>query len=149
MDARTPNVSLKSPAAGRRVTQGTVQAFDCLRAQAIGRTARRPANGRERDRLEMAQVFKKTSCVADLKPGGRDVAKDMVEFDSLIDADHGTRDAKLTHEKLTAHPTEWTPRATDHNSGTLWKYVQQVGAAIDGVVALPRRAHEKQCYANI
>ena len=41
------------------------------------------------------------------------------------------------------------PRETNHTSGALWKYAQQVGPAVAGAVTHPGGAHEKQCYADI
>ena len=105
-----------------------------------------------------AEIFKKTPCVADLKPRGRYVAKDMVETASIpfllrtllgFDADVGTLNVKLTDAELAERKTKWKPRATNHTSGALWKYAQQVGPAVDGAVTHPGGAHEKQCYADI
>ncbi|MDB5549664.1 MAG: ilvD, partial [Tardiphaga sp.] len=45
--------------------------------------------------------------------------------------------------------TKWQPRATNHTSGALWKYAQQVGPAVDGAVTHPGGAHEKHSYADI
>ncbi len=103
-----------------------------------------------------AEVFKKTPCAADLKPGGRDVAKDMIEIagmpfppQALLGFDAGTLDIKLTDAELAERKTKWKPRATDHTSGALWRYAQQVGPAVDGAVTHPGGAHEKQYYADI
>src|SRR6202163_3241181 len=66
-----------------------------------------------------------------------------------IDADVGTLNVKLTAAELAERKTKWQPRATNHTSGALWKYAQQVGPAVDGAVTHPGGAHEKQCYADI
>jgi dihydroxy-acid dehydratase len=66
-----------------------------------------------------------------------------------IDADVGTLNVKLTDAELAERKTKWKPRATNHTSGALWKYAQQVGSAVDGAVTHPGGAHEKQCYADI
>src|SRR6202000_2570979 len=66
-----------------------------------------------------------------------------------IDAVEGTLNAKLTDAELAERKTKWQPRATNHTSGALWKYAQQVGPAVDGAVTHPGGAHEKQCYADI
>ncbi|HJZ21892.1 MAG TPA: dihydroxy-acid dehydratase, partial [Bradyrhizobium sp.] len=66
-----------------------------------------------------------------------------------IDADVGTLNVKLTDAELAERKTKWKPRATNHTSGALWKYAQQVGPAVDGAVTHPGGAHEKQCYADI
>ena len=105
-----------------------------------------------------AEIFKKTPCVADLKPAGRYVAKDMVEIARMpfllrtltgCDADMGTLDVKLTDAALAERKTKWKPGATNHTSGALWKCAQQIGPAVDGAVTHPGGAHEKQCYADI
>jgi dihydroxy-acid dehydratase len=55
----------------------------------------------------------------------------------------------LTDKELAERKTKWQPRATNHTSGALWKYAQQVGPAVDGAVTHPGGAYEKQCYADI
>jgi len=67
--------------------------------------------------FDIAGIFKKTPCVADLKPSGRYVAKDMLEVG-------GIKFLMKTFCVL----------ATHHVSGTFWKYVRQVGFAASGVV---------------
>lgn len=66
-----------------------------------------------------------------------------------IDAVDGTLDVKLSNAELAERKTAWKPRASDHRSGALWKYAQQVGPAVDGAVTHPGGAREKQCYADI
>src|SRR4026209_761827 len=44
-----------------------------------------------------------------------------------IDADVGTLNVKLTDAELAERKTKWAPRQTNHTSGALWKYAQQVG----------------------
>jgi dihydroxy-acid dehydratase len=70
---------------------------------------------------------------------------DIIEIDAVA----GTLDVKLTDAELAARKTKWVPRATNHTSGALWKYAQQVGSAVGGAVTHPGGAHEKQCYADI
>lgn len=60
----------------------------------------------------------------------------------------GVFNVKLTDKELAAHPTKGMRRATNHTSGTLWKYARQ-GSAIGGSVSKPGRVHEKYCYADI
>jgi dihydroxy-acid dehydratase len=55
----------------------------------------------------------------------------------------------LTDTELAERKTKWKPRPTNHTSGALWKYAQQVGPAVDGAVTHPGGEHEKQCYADI
>ena len=66
----------------------------------------------------------------------------------VIDAGEGTPNVKLTETELAERKTKWPPRATNHTSGALWKYAQQVGSALDGAATQPGGAHEKQCYAD-
>ncbi len=66
-----------------------------------------------------------------------------------IDAVDGTLNVKLSDDELAQRKTKWRARATNHTSGALWKYAQQVGPAVDGAVTHPGGAHEKQCYADI
>jgi dihydroxyacid dehydratase/phosphogluconate dehydratase len=70
---------------------------------------------------------------------------DLIE----IDAEIGALNVKLSDAELAEHKTKWRPRATNHRSGALWKYAEQVGPAVDGAVTHPGGAHEKQCYADI
>jgi dihydroxy-acid dehydratase len=70
---------------------------------------------------------------------------DIIEIDAVV----GTLNVKLTDAELAERKTKWKPRATNHTSGALWKYAQQVGPAVDGAVTHPGGAHEKQCYADI
>lgn len=60
----------------------------------------------------------------------------------------GAFNVKLTDKELAAHPTKQKRRATNHMSGTLWTYAQQVGSAIGCAVTQTGRAHEKYCYAD-
>ena len=70
---------------------------------------------------------------------------DIIEIDAVA----GTLDVKLSDAELANRKTKWAPRATNHTSGALWKYAEQVGPAVDGAVTHPGGAHEKQCYADV
>src|SRR6201984_1109151 len=70
---------------------------------------------------------------------------DIIEIDAVA----GTLNVKLTDAALAGRKTRWRPRETNHTSGALWKYAQQVGPAVAGAVTHPGGAHEKQCYADI
>src|SRR3974390_1779775 len=70
---------------------------------------------------------------------------DIIEIDAVV----GTLDVKLSDAELAERKTKWKPRATNHSSGALWKYAQQVGPAVAGGRDPPGGAHEKQCYADI
>lgn len=93
-----------------------------------------------------AEIFKKTLCAADLKPAGRDVAKDMPEVGGTLLC--VPSDTNLTDEKITARQSEWMPRATNHRSKALWKYARRIGTA-NSTVSCPGGVHEKQCYADV
>ena len=84
-------------------------------------------------------------------PINQDVALALLQDGDIIeiDADVGTLNVKLSDAELEKRKTKWQPRATNHTSGALWKYAQQVGPAVDGAVTHPGGAHEKQCYADI
>jgi hypothetical protein len=125
--------------------------------------------------FEGYEIFKKTPCVADLKRGGRYVAKDILEIGGIPHPaktlrDHGylhgdcltfngrileddawidTLNVKLSAAELAERKTKPKPRETNQTTGALWKYAQRVGPAVDGAVTHPGEAHEKQCYADI
>jgi hypothetical protein len=86
--------------------------------------------------LHLGKIFKKTSCAAGLKPGGRDAAKDMFEIAGmpLLDADIEPVNVKLTDAERVKRKTKWKARETNHTSGALWKYAREVGPAMDGAV---------------
>jgi len=66
-----------------------------------------------------------------------------------IDAESGTISVDLTDDELAQRKSEWKPRTTDYNSGTLWKYAQGVGPARQGAVTHPGGKAETHCYADI
>ncbi|HUN51756.1 MAG TPA: dihydroxy-acid dehydratase [Candidatus Sulfotelmatobacter sp.] len=66
-----------------------------------------------------------------------------------IDATKGTIDVVLSEAELAARRRVWTPRKTDYQSGTLWKYAQLVGDAEKGAVTHPGGKAESHCYADI
>ncbi len=66
-----------------------------------------------------------------------------------IDAEKGTIDIDLGADELAKRRAAWKPRATDYQSGTLWKYAQTVGPARAGAVTHPGGAAETHCYADI
>ena len=66
-----------------------------------------------------------------------------------IDAVKGTIDVQLSDAELAARKIAWTPRRTDYNAGTLWKYAQTVGDAEKGAVTHPGAKAETHVYADI
>ncbi|RUW91691.1 dihydroxy-acid dehydratase [Mesorhizobium sp. M7A.F.Ca.US.010.02.1.1] len=66
-----------------------------------------------------------------------------------IDAVNGMIDVALSDGELAARAKTWKARATDYQSGAIWKYAQTVGPARDGAVTHPGGAKETHCYADI
>jgi len=66
-----------------------------------------------------------------------------------IDAEKGTLNVKLSTQELERRRQDWKPREGEFASGYLWKYAQQVGAAVNGAVTHPGGAAEKACYADV
>jgi dihydroxy-acid dehydratase len=66
-----------------------------------------------------------------------------------LDAVKGTLMVALSDKELAARAKKWKPRATDYQSGALWKYAQQVGDARNGAVTHTGGAKETHCYADI
>lgn len=66
-----------------------------------------------------------------------------------IDAERGTIDVDLSDDELAERRKNWTPRETDYQSGTLWKYAQTVGSAEKGALTHPGGKAEKHVYADI
>src|SRR5208282_146188 len=50
----------------------------------------------------------------------------------MIDAAAGTIAVSLSEGALAARRAEWVPRRTDYQSGAIWRFAQQVGAARSG-----------------
>ena len=66
-----------------------------------------------------------------------------------IDAVKGTLNVALSKEELAKRRKSWKPRRHDFQSGTLWRYAQNVGPAHTGAVTHPGAAAETHCYADI
>jgi dihydroxy-acid dehydratase len=66
-----------------------------------------------------------------------------------IDAVTGTIDVALSDAELAERRRAWTPRRTDYQSGTLWKYAQTVGDAEKGAVTHPGASAETHIYADL
>ena len=67
----------------------------------------------------------------------------------VIDASAGRIDVQLSDAELAARRAAWQPRATDYQSGALWRYAQTVGPAHLGAVTHPGGAAETHVYADI
>jgi len=66
-----------------------------------------------------------------------------------IDAVKGTIEVAVSDMELAERAKSWKGRATDYQSGAIWKYAQTVGPARDGAVTHPGGAKETHCYADI
>ena len=66
-----------------------------------------------------------------------------------IDAVAGTIDVALSDAELAERRRAWTPRRTNYQSGTLWKYAQTVGDAENGAVTHPGARAETHVYADL
>ena len=66
-----------------------------------------------------------------------------------IDAVEGTLSCNVSEAEFAERRKSWTPRAHGYNSGTIWKYAQQVGPAVNGAVTHPGGAAETTSYADV
>jgi dihydroxy-acid dehydratase len=66
-----------------------------------------------------------------------------------LDAERGTIEVEVPTEELDRRRAQWKPRATNHQSGVLWKYAQLVGDACDGALTHPGAKAETHIYADI
>ena len=108
----------------------------------LGRPAVSPSR---RYCVSYVEIFKKTPCAADLKPAGRDVAKDMLELDSM--SMRYAIESKISGERPAARRTGWQLCATSHMPKVIWKIARQDEAVTFAAVG-SGRAHEKQRYAD-
>jgi dihydroxy-acid dehydratase len=66
-----------------------------------------------------------------------------------IDADAGTIELEVDPIDLEHRARRWQPRATNYESGAIWKFAQQVGPAHEGAVTHPGKAGETHVYADL
>ncbi len=66
-----------------------------------------------------------------------------------IDAVKGTLDVDVSDAELADRRKAWTPRETDFNAGTIWKFAQTVGPARYGAVTHPGGKAESHVYSEI
>jgi dihydroxy-acid dehydratase len=66
-----------------------------------------------------------------------------------IDAEAGTIDLDVDAAILEQRRAVWTPRQNDYQSGTLWRYAQNVGPARTGALTHPGAKAETHVYADI
>ncbi len=66
-----------------------------------------------------------------------------------IDADAGTIDLDVDPAVLDERRAAWKPRQSDYQSGTLWRYAQNVGPARTGALTHPGAKAETHVYADI
>jgi len=67
----------------------------------------------------------------------------------VLDAGDGIIDLEVGEDELAARAKDWKVPPTAFQSGYLWKYAQEVGAARTGAVTHPGGAAEGGCYADI
>ena len=67
----------------------------------------------------------------------------------ILDADKGSLTLLVSDEELAKRKKNWKERATDFNSGTLWKYTKTVGSAANGATTHPGAKKETHTYADI
>jgi dihydroxy-acid dehydratase len=70
---------------------------------------------------------------------------DMISLDAI----KGVIDLEVSAAELADRRKSWRPRKTNYNSGTLWKYAQQVGPAHLGAVTHPGFDGETHVYADL
>ncbi len=98
------------------------------------------------DLFGAAAIFKKTPCIAGLKPRGRYVAKDM--FDAAVIP--VLTKTLLDHDCLHGDRITVPGRMTAVNlQGVKRKSARQVGPAVNGAITRKGSAQEKLCYADI
>ena len=61
----------------------------------------------------------------------------------------GTLHFNVSEIELNLRHAGWKPRETGYNSGTLWKYAQQVGSAVSGAVTHPGGVAGEKTYGDI
>ncbi len=66
-----------------------------------------------------------------------------------IDAEAGTIDLRVDAAVLAERRARWKPRATDYQSGALWRFAQNVGPAWKGAVTHPGASAETHVFADI
>ena len=66
-----------------------------------------------------------------------------------IDAEKGSITVNLSDDEIKKRKSQWKPKDSNFESGTLWKYAQSVGDATNGAVTHPGGFKEKKIYADI
>lgn len=66
-----------------------------------------------------------------------------------IDARLGTINLNVPEDVLATRKAAWKPRTNDYQSGTLWRYAQNVGPASKGALTHPGGSAETHTYADI
>ena len=66
-----------------------------------------------------------------------------------INANTGEISVDLSDEELAERKSQWEPRETNYNSGTIWKYAQTVGSAETGATTHPGADSETHIYADL
>jgi dihydroxyacid dehydratase/phosphogluconate dehydratase len=97
------------------------------------------------DRFGVVEIFKKTPSIADSRPAGRDLAKDMLEAAGIP--------FPVMTQLAVGEPAERReirkPLEAKCGSGAIRGNAQQVGPAVNGAITHRGGAKEKQRYADI
>jgi dihydroxy-acid dehydratase len=67
----------------------------------------------------------------------------------VMDAVKGTLAVELSDEELAKRRKAWKPRATEYQSGAIWRYAQTVGDAEKGAVTQPGARAETHVFADL
>ena len=132
-------------AAGRLVGNLPLMSESCFYGQGLGETVALITDGR-------FSGGTRGFCIGHVGPeaavGGMiGILKDGDEI--IIDAKKGEINVNLSEEEINKRKSEWKPRKTNHNSGSIWKYSQTVGPAYEGAVTQPGAKDETHTYADI
>ncbi len=82
---------------------------------------------------------------ADCGPIGLLQDGDMIAIDAVA----GTIEHEVPEAEMAVRRSAWEPRATDYNSGALWRYAQNVGPAYKGALTHPGAKAETHVFADI
>jgi hypothetical protein len=93
----------------------------------------------------VVEIFKKTPCIADSKPAGRVVAKDLYEIDGIP----FLATTQLAGGEFANRRRSRTSREDKGGSGAIREAARRVGPAVSGAITHRGGAEEKQCYADM
>jgi hypothetical protein len=161
MDAKA---KLKARKPSRHVTEGLERRLDrsgCFAPDAAWIRANvAPRSGIEFAPFSFAKVAKRTRYAADLKPAGRDLAKDLSDISGVpqprgrandiiaFDAKKGVPNVGFSGRDIVRRQAAGTPQESELGFGQLWKYARKVALAPIGAVTHSGARSEKTCHAD-